>query len=599
LRFTCKPPNIEDGRAKGLAVAATRELVEDELRRVLSWPVMARSPQLAKFLDYVVRAKLSGDEANIKAYAIAVDVFGRPTTFDPQSDPIVRVQARRLRSLLEEYYADVGAGRPLRFNLPVGRYAPDFVDTAAPEQSEQIETVEAAPKTLPEAPVSTAAPPPSRGRPWQSEAALILGGLLAINLLVIAIGTLVLPGLSRGDAPQVPTIAVTEFTTLADSGQTVETDVAGLAVELVTDLQLFDGVTPSYLPPGAAVGDGTAAKYVLTGIARRDGSREQITASLKLAGSDAVLWTETVTPPAPARTSEVDDVSRALAQQLGSHRGPLHAEAMAWLDTHDVAEGQASDYLCGLLFGRYRDSGARKDADRARACLEAVLRREPDRPIPRAMEASLTAELARIDAPPIPEDGASIAAARQQIDAALRASPTDSVIWEQSARLLEAAGMLKEAEAAYASALQLNPANLDAIAAFARMLVLRGPSDRGEALARDALDNAINAPAWYYTAKAVAAFRRGDNVEAITGAEKLVAGDAELGSVIATVAARRIGSSQTLNRYFAQMLDVTRFKRFGIMPVLRQRIGDSALLDEIARELGAAGVSSTALNGTV
>jgi predicted Zn-dependent protease len=228
-----------------------------------------------------------------------------------------------------------------------------------------------------------------------------------------------------------------------------------------------------------------------------------------------------------------------------------------------------------------------------------VLRREPERPIPRALEASLTAELARLDAPPTSGDGASVDAARKQIDAALRASPTDSVIWEQSARLLEAAGMLKEAEGAYASALQLNPANLDATAAFARMLVLQGPSDKGEALAREALGNAIDAPGWYYTAKAVAAFRRGDNVEAITGAEKLVTGDAELGSVIATVAARRIGSSQTLNRYFAQMLDVTRFKRFGIMPVLKQRIGDSALLDEIARELGAAGVSSTALNGMV
>lgn len=580
-------------------MAATRELVEDELRRVLSWPVMARSPQLAKFLDYVVRAKLSGDEASIKAYAIAVDVFGRPTSFDPQSDPIVRVQARRLRSLLEEYYADVGSGRPLRFYLPVGRYAPDFVDAANEERPAESETVEAVRETPTEAPASLQGPEPIRARPWLTEAGLILGGLLAINLLVIAIGTMILPGLSRGDAPQVPTIAVTEFTTLADSGQAVETDVAGLAVELVTDLELFDGVTPSYLPAGAEDGEEPVAKYVLTGIARRDGAREQITASLKLAGSDAVLWTETVTPPLPSKAGEVDDVSRALAQQLGSHRGPLHAEAMAWLDTHQVAESQASDYLCGLLFGRYRDSGARKDADRARACLEAVLRREPERPIPRALEASLTAELARLDAPPTSGDGASVDAARKQIDAALRASPTDSVIWEQSARLLEAAGMLKEAEAAYASALQLNPANLDATAAFARMLVLQGPSDKGEALAREALGNAINAPGWYYTAKAVAAFRRGDNVEAITGAEKLVTGDAELGSVIATVAARRIGSSQTLNRYFAQMLDVTRFKRFGIMPVLKQRIGDSALLDEIARELGAAGVSSAALNGMV
>lgn len=578
-------------------VEPPREAVEDELQRLLSWPVMARSPQLAKFLNYVVRAKLAGDEANIKAYAIAVDVFGRPATFDPQADPIVRVQARRLRALLEEYYADAGAARPFRFYLPVGRYAPEFVATEQAGETTEIESPVAPTSESPAVPTFS---PVRASRPsWWNEAAVLLAVLLVINLLVILIGTVVLPRLPQADIPQVPTVAVTEFTVLADNGQTIETDVAGLAVELVTDLQLFDGVSPSYLPDAPADdGSKPATRYVLTGIARREGSREQITASLKLAGSDAVLWTETVTPLTPPRTGEVDEVSRAFAEQLGSHRGPLHAEAMAWLDTHVVGDGQETEYLCELLFDRYRDSGTRQRADQARECLDGLLRREPDLPVPNALAASLSAEISALERTPGAADGEVMDGARRRIDAALRASPTDSVIWEQNARLLESGGKRSEAEAAYASALQLNPANLDATAAYARMLVLAGPSSKGEVMARQALDNAIAAPAWYFAAKAVAAFRRGDNVEAINSAEQLVAGDAELGSVIATVAARRIGSSQTLNRYFAQMLDVTRFKRFGIMPVLRQRIGDSALLDEIARDLGAAGVSSTALNGT-
>ena len=92
-----------------------RAEIEAALERIQAWPGLARSPQLAKFLNYIVEAKLNGNEAGIKAYSIAVDVFGRPQSFDPQSDPIVRVQARRLRAALEEYYAGEGAGEAVRF----------------------------------------------------------------------------------------------------------------------------------------------------------------------------------------------------------------------------------------------------------------------------------------------------------------------------------------------------------------------------------------------------------------------------------------------------------------------------------------------------
>ena len=101
-------------------------LVETALEQLLSWPGLARSPQLAKFLDYIVRARLHGDEASIKAYSIAVDVFGRPQSFDPQSDPIVRVQARRLRTRLARYYRDEGNSDELIVDLPKGGYAPVF-----------------------------------------------------------------------------------------------------------------------------------------------------------------------------------------------------------------------------------------------------------------------------------------------------------------------------------------------------------------------------------------------------------------------------------------------------------------------------------------
>ncbi|MHA6731917.1 hypothetical protein [Devosia sp. A369] len=107
--------------------APQREAILTALERLLAWPEISRSPQLGRFLDYIVRRTLDGDEQAIKAYSIAVDVFGRAVDFDPQADPIVRVQARRLRSLLDDYYLGSGMGELVRIQLPVGRYIPEFV----------------------------------------------------------------------------------------------------------------------------------------------------------------------------------------------------------------------------------------------------------------------------------------------------------------------------------------------------------------------------------------------------------------------------------------------------------------------------------------
>src|SRR5690606_39142357 len=86
----------------------------------------------AAFLTYIVEAALRGDGASIKAYAIAVDVFGRGEDFDPQADPIVRVQARRLRALLDEFNETEGGTAPVRIVVPVGTYVPQFVPRLPP-----------------------------------------------------------------------------------------------------------------------------------------------------------------------------------------------------------------------------------------------------------------------------------------------------------------------------------------------------------------------------------------------------------------------------------------------------------------------------------
>jgi hypothetical protein len=69
---------------------------------------------------------LQDNPAPLNEYSLGVDVFERGEAFDPTTDTIVRVQARRLRSKLQKYYASEGQADPLVIDLPRGGYTAVF-----------------------------------------------------------------------------------------------------------------------------------------------------------------------------------------------------------------------------------------------------------------------------------------------------------------------------------------------------------------------------------------------------------------------------------------------------------------------------------------
>ncbi len=120
-----------------------------------------------KLLRYLVDEFFAGRSGAVKAYTIAIDVFARPSSFDPATDPIVRVEASRLRAALAQYYEALGDEAAVRIELPKGNYVPLFVKAedgsprslpapptvahAAPDVALQIEAVVArsAPRQMP------------------------------------------------------------------------------------------------------------------------------------------------------------------------------------------------------------------------------------------------------------------------------------------------------------------------------------------------------------------------------------------------------------------------------------------------------------------
>ncbi|CAO3380111.1 hypothetical protein [Azospirillum argentinense] len=100
--------------------------VRTQLERILASDHFDASERNRRFLRYVVEECLDGRAPQIKAYCIAVSVFNREPSFDPQSDPIVRLEAGRLRRSLEHYYLTAGRDDPIRIVVPKGGYAPRF-----------------------------------------------------------------------------------------------------------------------------------------------------------------------------------------------------------------------------------------------------------------------------------------------------------------------------------------------------------------------------------------------------------------------------------------------------------------------------------------
>ena len=97
-----------------------------QLARILDSADFDATDREHRFLSHVVDQTLSGRGDRIKAYSIAVEVFGRDASFDPQSDPIVRIEAGHLRRALERYYLTAGVADPILITIPKGGYVPAF-----------------------------------------------------------------------------------------------------------------------------------------------------------------------------------------------------------------------------------------------------------------------------------------------------------------------------------------------------------------------------------------------------------------------------------------------------------------------------------------
>jgi Tol biopolymer transport system component len=165
--------------------------IRAQLQKILATGIFSRSERLSQFLRYVVEETLRGNGGGLKEQVIAHDLYGRGDDYDPNADPIVRVDARRLRDKLREYYAAAPADSVL-ITLPKGSYVPSFETNPAHRPVVVVPPAE---------PIVFPAP---RRLPWRN---IVVAGAIGLGLAVAGVWFLLKPS-------QPPAIRIRPLTSL-------------------------------------------------------------------------------------------------------------------------------------------------------------------------------------------------------------------------------------------------------------------------------------------------------------------------------------------------------------------------------------------------
>src|SRR5271170_7812137 len=102
----------------------------EQLERIVRSKHFRNSKRYPTFLRFVVEQTLAGKTEAVKERTLGVDVFARPSHYDTNEDPIVRVTAGEIRKRIAQYYQEPGHEEELRIYLPLGSYVPHFLPAA-------------------------------------------------------------------------------------------------------------------------------------------------------------------------------------------------------------------------------------------------------------------------------------------------------------------------------------------------------------------------------------------------------------------------------------------------------------------------------------
>lgn len=472
------------------------------LDRVLASDAFRGAPQLSSFLSYIVERKLEGRGAELKGYTIAVEALGRPADFDPQSDPIVRVEAGRLRKALSQYYAGDGADDPIRVSMPVGAYVPVFEPATERRRPDDAVADDGAD---PDAPAAPALAPRRAGRFRRWPAMLGLTSMCVV--LPLAVWFRNEPGEqpARAAPPRIEQATLVEQATrMAGVNATADLPVIAVsASESVTDPELrgiiqaftgplvdamarFDDLV-SIKAPADTVPDGV--DYVFEINATRVEDVIEGFGRLRSVKDGRIVWTTSVGrkilkgPGDP----QLVEMARRLAIRLAEPFGIIYA------DYRQVSRSPQMRCLFQAL--TLRRTMKPEDHLATRNCLQAVIEKDPAFHPAWVQFARVTLDEYTSGLNPLP--GPPLDRALSAALTAVRLAPSSARAQQVMMDVQFASGAIEDALKAGHEALTRNPYDPDIMADVgARYVQLNRPAE-GLPLLQRAIELSSGRPSWY------------------------------------------------------------------------------------------------------
>ena len=448
--------------------APSEEAIRVQLERILGHPEFHATDKMRDFLRFVVEQTLAGNDRQLKGFTIATEVFGRDEDFDAAQDPVVRIQAGRLRRAMERYYLVAGGRDPVHIDIPKGGYVPVFS----------------------EGPVSGLEPAAG-----QREAG------------------------AAGPASW-PRILVLPFDDL-----TGDPEFAFFGPGLTTDLCIGLGHCPELRvmlsdPQVPVVPEATARPdFVVRGSVRRHGREIKVAVQLVAADSGEQLWVDSLkmSPDDSSLIAFQENAAAAITAHIAGVHGAIFRAATRWPGEPDAAEMTCYQaILKGYAYHQKLDADAYRQAFEA---LREAHRKDPNCGLVCTLLAvlyvdNLSLEFFDIAETPLDE-------AMRLARGGVRLEPNHQLSRITLARVHHLEGNLEAGRDEIEKALALHPDSLLYMDVIGYMLTLLGEWQRGEDLVRKAIRSNPYYRVFVRYAIWLNAFRLNDYETALAEAERL------------------------------------------------------------------------------
>jgi adenylate cyclase len=408
--------------------------IRAELKRILESPDFEASQRSKDFFRFVVEETLSGRSHTLKGYTIATQVFGRGEEFDPVLDPIVRIEAGKLRRALERYYLRKIGQNPVRIAIPKGTNVPAFHEQIRLEPGKKSKAEEASEVSF--------------DRSW-------------------------------------PSVLVRPFQNLTGNSSKNYLGL-GLAAEISSEISSFQELRVLlYNPEGyGRRAEDQGVRFTIEGSIREDKAGIKLAVNLIDTASNEHIWSDTYSSDLEVAKliAFQEKIAQEIAVKTAGEKG-LIARTL-FQESKDRHPSQLKTYEAVLRYYEYYMTRTPDSFLRAKEALEYAVKIEPECGQVWCMLGRIYANIYSLE---LPGFETALEKAREYAEKGVRLNPENQRCRKILAQILMFSNEIEAASIEANRALALNPNSLFMLDGIAYLLALLGDWERGTGLIRDVM----------------------------------------------------------------------------------------------------------------